>query len=138
MSPGKLSPGKVYIYATTMPTPTDLLRDIHNMWSPDGRGGDQRGWLLGALDFDDGICFEINESPLSYYRRARFEDTPGIIDENNLWCRNMISIPSDIRATILSLYWVWDWPTNKGRLDEKEEIYTTCMDIDLIMDNVCF
>jgi hypothetical protein len=50
----------------------------------------------------------------------------------------MISIPSDIRATILSLYWVWDWPTNKGRVDEKEEIYTTCMDIDLIMDNVCF
>jgi hypothetical protein len=31
---------------------------------------------------------------------------------------------------------VWDWPTNPGKADEKQEIYTTCIDIQIDTSSV--
>jgi hypothetical protein len=38
-------------------------------------------------------------------------------------------------SKVYTLYWVWDWPTASGTSHvptEKPEIYTTCMDIDIV------
>ncbi|KAL2802960.1 hypothetical protein BJX63DRAFT_425663 [Aspergillus granulosus] len=129
--------GKIYIYGTTAPTATDLLSSIHKKWNEDGSGGNQQGRLLGTFDFDDGRCFQVNDSPISRYRRARFGHAPQPPEGNDLWCVNTISIPLDIESNMLSLYWVWDWPTNLGGIDEKQEIYTTCMDIELSSHQTC-
>lgn len=55
----------------------------------------------------------------------------------NLWCQNDIALPTDIpTGKPYTLYWVWDWPTEPGvdpNLPKgKAELYTTCIEIDVI------
>ncbi|KMU90439.1 hypothetical protein CIHG_08249 [Coccidioides immitis H538.4] len=46
-------------------------------------------------------------------------------------------VPTDKPYT---LYWVWDWPTapnvDSGLPKGKAEIYTTCMDVDIVKDRI--
>lgn len=131
-SPGKPSPGKVFIYGTTSPSPTDLISSIHRIWNPCGAEGDQRGCLLGAFNFDDGQCFQVNGGQISRDRQSKFGHAPDPLQGSDLWCHNQISLPDDLHAgERLTLYWVWDWPTNPGTVDELQELYTTCIDIDM-------
>lgn len=60
--PGKLIPGVVSIYVTTQPSADDKLQAIHNVWTVDGKGGDGRGRLLARSDFDNGACYQINNT----------------------------------------------------------------------------
>ncbi|KAL4755881.1 uncharacterized protein BDW70DRAFT_167337 [Aspergillus foveolatus] len=131
VTPGKPSPGTVYIYSTTSPSEKDTLLDVHRVWNEDGTGGDGRGRLLGIFGFDDGRCFQVNEGPISRYRQGRFGHAPDALEGSDLWCGNVVLLPDNINSDVLSLYWVWDWPTNPGKADEKQEIYTTCMDIQI-------
>ena len=130
---GKLTPGSVFIYGTSHSHSNDTLLGIHRVWSTDGSGGDRRGRLLLNTTFDDGSCYQVNDSEESRLRQS-LPQAPHDREEGvNLWCGNIFTLPSDLRSgTVFTIYWVWDWPAEANRsLHEvgKEEIYTTCIDI---------
>jgi hypothetical protein len=136
-TPGKPpGSGTVSVYGTVSSDPEDSLLEIHNVWTTDGRGGDGRGRLLSRQSFDDGECYQINSGPISLDRQRRFPHIPDAIQGADLWCRNLLELPSDIEAgSFYTLYWDWDWPTafgTPGAENGKLEIYTTCMDIQIV------
>lgn len=139
--PGKApNRGTVYVYGTTQPKPDDTLLSIHKVWNSDGSGGDKRGVLLASQPYDDGQCYQVNGGKISTTRQAEFKHTANQLMGGDLWCQNDIKIPSDAPAgKPYTLYWVWDWPTapgaDPGLPKGKEEIYTTCMDIDVTAAN---
>ncbi|KAL9066780.1 MAG: hypothetical protein Q9157_007028 [Trypethelium eluteriae] len=115
----------------TLPnTPPDTLKAIHNIWTQDGKGGDQKGSLLAKLPFDDGTCYQVNDSPESYRRQRLPQPQHDAYEGTNLWCGNTVEIPKGVRPGIHSLYWVWDWPSYEHGV-QKPEIYTTCIDIEV-------
>lgn len=137
--PGKQpNRGLVYVYGTTKPKFPELFLDVFGQWTSDGTGGDRRGRLLATQPFDDGYCYQANGGNISTHRQAQFPHTPNQLMGANLWCQNNIALPADITAigSPYTLYWVWDWPTEpnvdpnlpKG----KAELYTTCMDVDIV------
>lgn len=125
--------GSVYVYGTTEPKDDEKLLDIHKVWNKDGTGGDKRGVLLSKQSFDDGRCYQINGGEISKNRQEKF---PHEADQNmgqDLWCQQDVALPSNAPSgKPYTLYWVWDWPTLAGKdSEEKQEIYTTCMDVDI-------
>ena len=132
--PGKpANRGTVYVYGTTQPSPTDSLLGIHRVWTPDGTGGDGRGVLLSTQNFDDGQCYQVNGGPISAQRQGQFSHVATSLMGADIWCQQDIALPADASGTY-TLYWVWDWPTlpgTPGFPDGKQEIYTTCMDVDV-------
>lgn len=128
--------GTVYIYGTNQPAETDTFLGIFKQWNKDGTGGDKRGKLLVAQDFDDGQCYQINGGSISVARQAQFPHLAAQPMGADLWCQNNIKLPSDAPTDKpYTLYWVWSWPTkagvDPGLPNGKEEIYTSCMDIDM-------
>ena len=136
--PGKpKNRGTVYIYGTTQPKFPELFLDVFGKWTADGTGGDRRGRLLATQPFDDGYCFQVNGGDISTARQAAHPHEPDQLMGANLWCQNNIAIPTDAATgKPFTLYWVWDWPTEPGvdpNLPKgKAEIYTTCMDVDIV------
>ncbi|KAJ5430160.1 hypothetical protein N7491_007176 [Penicillium cf. griseofulvum] len=129
--------GTVYVYGTTEPKTGEKILDIHGAWTHDGTGGDGRGVLLSVQDFDDGRCYEANDSPISQNRQAKYPHTATLPMGSNLWCQQDIQLPSDApNGKPYTLYWVWDWPTAAGvdpvKDPAKAQIYTTCMDVDVV------
>lgn len=125
--------GTVYVYGTTKPSPTDSLLGIHRVWTPDGSGGDGRGVLLSTQNFDDGQCYQVNNGAISVQRQGEFSHVATSLMGGDLWCQQDIALPTSASGTY-TLYWVWDWPTLPGTAgfpNGKQEIYTTCMDIDV-------
>ena len=52
----------------------------------------------------------------------------------HLWCQVTVDLPDDLPLdSLYTLYWVWDWPTTAipGVVEAKEEIYTSCIDIQI-------
>jgi hypothetical protein len=138
--PGKPSNrGTVYVYGTTQPSPDDSFLAIHRVWTPDGTGGDGRGQLLSTRNFDDGQCYQTNGGQLSQQRQQQFGHPFDMLMGNDLWCQQDIQLPSDLQSgKPYTLYWVWDWPTMPGTPgfpQGKQEIYTTCMDVDIVADS---
>ena len=128
--------GNVYIYGTLDPQPTDTLLKIHKVWNEDGSGGDKRGKLLATQNFDDGQCYQINGGSISKQRQAQFPHATSQLMGADLWCQNDIKLPAEATAgKSYTLYWVWDWPTapnvDPGLPKGKQEIYTTCMDVEV-------
>lgn len=138
--PGKpANRGTMYVYGTTDPQPTDSLLAIHKVWNADGSGGDKRGVLLSTANFDDGRCYQVNGDTISKQRQAEFPHTPNQLMGADLWCQQDVALPADAPSgKPYTLYWVWDWPTLPGGdpslPNGKQEIYTTCMDIDVTND----
>lgn len=131
--------GHIYVYGTTDPKPDDTLLSIHKKWNADGTGGDGRGVLLSTQNFDDGRCYQINGGEISTQRQAKFPHEADELMGGDMWCQQDIALPKDAPSgKPYTLYWVWDWPTkagvDPGLPDGKEEIYTTCMDIDIVAD----
>lgn len=128
--------GTVYIYGTTQPSPTDTFVGIFQKWNTEGTGGDKRGKLLATQDFDDGQCYQINGGTISVTRQAQFPHQAAQPMGADIWCQNNIKIPSDApTGKPYTIYWVWSWPTEAGAdpglPNGKQEIYTSCMDIDM-------
>ncbi|RMZ76109.1 hypothetical protein DV737_g4970, partial [Chaetothyriales sp. CBS 132003] len=121
--------GTNYVYGTSQSSSDDALLAIHRQWTADGTGGDGRGVLLSTLNFDDGQCFQGNNGPIGAERTAEFQVA-------YLWCQQDIALPSDLEVgSLYTLYWVWDWPTMPGTTgfpDGKQELYTTCIDIEIV------
>lgn len=132
-TPGKLTAGMVSIYGTNQSLPDDTLQAIHNVWNAMGTGGDQQGRLLAQQNFDDGACYQPNGGRISRERRVKYPPDP--LQGQNRWCRNHVQLPQDTTEGLYTLYWVWDWPTSSGTpgaLKGKREIYTTCIDVDIV------
>ena len=136
--PGKpANRGTVFVYGTTQPSSSDTLLGIHKVWNADQTGGDKRGVLLSSQNFDDGQCYQVNSSPISAQRQAEFPHTADALMGINMWCQQDIALPANAPSgQPYTLYWVWDWPTapgiDPGVPNGKQEIYTTCMDVDII------
>ena len=125
--------GTVYIYGTTQPQQQESFLAIHKVWNTDGTGGDKRGKLLAKQDFDDDQCYQQNGSPISAARQKQFPVAPEQFEGTDLLCQNDISLPQDApTGKPYTLYWVWDWPTFENDPNQVEEIYTTCMDVDIV------
>lgn len=132
-TPQKKDSGMVYIYGTADPSTDDTLRSIHRVWDNQGRGGDRRGRLLAVRPFDDGQCYQINDGPVSVARQTQFPKQPMDPQGADLWCQNDFQLPMDV-VEQYTLYWVWDWPTepNPAAPFGKDEIYTSCIDVEII------
>ncbi|KIV97307.1 hypothetical protein PV10_01069 [Exophiala mesophila] len=131
--------GTVFVYGTSQPSRDDSFLAIHRQWTADGSGGDGRGVLLSTRNFDDGQCYQVNGGPLSHQRQTAFPHQFNQYMGNDLWCQQDILLPADIPVgQPYTLYWVWDWPTlpgTPGYPEGKQEIYTTCLDIDIVADS---
>lgn len=134
------SGGLVYVYATTNPNPNMKMPDIFK-WT--ATGDLATGKLLAVNAFDDGRCYQVNAaSPISLLRQKEFPNRPaGQPNANNVesWCETDFQIPNEAQAGQLAVYWVWQWPTlpsidPNGSLG-KDEMYTTCSDIQIVTDS---
>ncbi|PBP20483.1 hypothetical protein BUE80_DR008787 [Diplocarpon rosae] len=131
--------GTVFIYGTKDGQDTDTYNGIHRVWNADGTGGDKRGKLIATRPFDDGQCFQINDSPISVARQAKAsgfksEDT----GTSDLLCQNDFQLPTDAPTSgSYTIYWVWEWPTidQDGNI-KLNESYTSCLDITMTSDAV--
>lgn len=119
--------GVIWVYGTAASAPEDTLMVIYGRWTRDGTGGDQRGLLLAQSKFDDGACYQINDSKESKRRRSLPQRLHTEGEGNNLWCGIEIILPADLdTGTTYTIYWVWSWPTLlSDSLRWKQEIYTT-------------
>ncbi|KPI38720.1 uncharacterized protein AB675_5939 [Cyphellophora attinorum] len=136
-NPGKPdNRGTVFVYGTSNPQPSDTLMGVHRQWTADGKGGDGRGRLIATANYDDGQCYQVNGQQISQQRQQQFKHSIAAPQGADLWCQNDIMLPADLPAgKPFTLYWVWDWPTmpgTPGLPQGKQEIYSTCMDIDIV------
>ncbi|OJJ46981.1 hypothetical protein ASPZODRAFT_65802 [Penicilliopsis zonata CBS 506.65] len=132
--------GTGYVYGTQEPRVNETFLSIHKVWNQNGTGGDGRGVLLSVQNFDDGRCYQINTGNISEHRQVEYPHVANTLMGADLWCQQDLKLPSDAETDKpYTLYWVWDWPTAPGvdpdLPDGKIEIYTTCMDIDLVDSN---
>lgn len=135
--------GTVFVFGTSRPSAEEALTDVLQ-WNRDGTGGDRRGRLLTAQNFDDGRCYQLRkESPLANARKAQVPNPvagqPG--SDNELLCETDVRLPIDAElGKPYTLYWVWQWPTaphiDLAYPDKedagKDEYYTSCMDVDIV------
>lgn len=132
------SGGPIFVYGTTKPSDTEKIADVL-AWNKAGSGGDKRGTLLAANNFDDGRCHQINPGTISTTRQRTFADhiegQPTSSVEQ--WCETDMQIPSSQKpGDILTVYWVWDWPTAANQdpvyPQGKDEFYTSCAEIEIV------
>ncbi|KAH4105674.1 hypothetical protein HBI82_151820 [Parastagonospora nodorum] len=137
--------GTVFVYGTTQPKEDEKLVDVL-YWTEDGKGGDGRGTLIATNNYDDGRCYETNETP-EYKQRAKEvpnyamgqgDDGPGTMP---LFCETNVQLPktADVGKPY-TLYWVWQWNTapgiDPGLPKGKDEYYSTCIDVDVASADV--
>ncbi|RMZ68499.1 hypothetical protein GMOD_00008206 [Pyrenophora seminiperda CCB06] len=134
--------GTVFVYGTTEPKSDETLATVIN-WTKDGKGGNGGGKLLTMNNFDDGRCYEINNTPNSKQRQKKFpsyafgQAVEGAPSSFPQFCETNVQIPETAETgKPYTLYWVWQWNTKPG-VDPglpvgKDEWYTTCMDVDVI------
>lgn len=134
LTPEKRNSGYVYIYGTSNPLDNDTLSSIHGVWNEQGTGGDGRGILLAVREFDDGRCYQINNGPISIERQMLYRKVAMDPQGADLWCQNDVQLPYHISSPWFSIYWVWDWPSSPSAVlpEGKQEIYTSCLDIQVI------
>ncbi|KAL9049323.1 MAG: hypothetical protein Q9162_007273 [Coniocarpon cinnabarinum] len=144
------SGGSVFVFGTTQPDPNAKLMDILK-WTADGKGGDGKGVLLAAQNYDDGRCHQLSGSQLSTQRQQQFPDhvKGQPTSQVELWCNTYVTIPKSapLGQGKYTTYWVWDWRTlptqqaategagqvpDPGLPNGKDEFYTTCTDFDVV------
>ncbi|KAK5130263.1 hypothetical protein LTR08_002264 [Meristemomyces frigidus] len=129
--------GTVFVYGTTQPSDDEKMADVL-AWTTDGSGGNGKGFLLTAQNFDDGRCHQINCGNISTDRQLLFpahvEGQPSSSVEQ--WCETDLKIPASQPVGSLTTYWVWQWPTAPNHdctyPDGKDEYYTTCADFEIV------
>jgi hypothetical protein len=138
--------GTVFVYGTTKPKEDEKIAGVLR-WTQDGKGGDGRGVLLATNDFDDGRCYENNQSPIHQervkvtpnYAMGQADSGPGNFP---LFCDTNVQLPKTAATgKPYTLYWVWQWNTAAGGVDPnypqgKDEYYSTCIDVDVASASV--
>lgn len=125
--------GTVFVFGTQQPYTDEKLLDVLR-WTRDGQGGDGRGALLTAQNFDDDRCYELgNSSPLAESRKKLFSHT-GV--ERPVLCETDVQLPETLPpGEPYTLYWVWQWPTMlKGTA--QDEYYVSCIDVNVALDGL--
>jgi hypothetical protein len=129
--------GTVFVFGTQDPRQGETLLDVL-AWTRDGLGGDRRGRLLTAQDFDDGRCYQNRpDRPLAAARLDQFPNpVPGQLGAHHeLSCETDVQMPSDVDVgKPYTLYWIWQWPTMRSSDLAKDEYYTSCVDIDVVVE----
>ncbi|KAK5154557.1 hypothetical protein LTS14_006695 [Recurvomyces mirabilis] len=129
--------GTVFVYGTAQPSNNEQIADVLN-WSTDGTGGNGKGFLMAAQNFDDGRCHQINCGNISIARQTLFPAHVAGQPSSSVeqWCETDLKIPTTVKPGSLSVYWIWQWPTEPGHdctlAEGKDEYYTTCSDFDVI------
>lgn len=130
--------GTVFVFGTKQPNKEQTLEAVLE-WTRDGSGGDRRGRLLTSQNFDDGRCYEDNNSPLADMRRLQTSASLSKPEESvkELLCETDVQLPPDLEVgKPYTLYWVWQWPTAPHKDPKipggKDEYYTSCMDVDIV------
>jgi hypothetical protein len=129
--------GTVWIYGTYSPSDAETLVDVLS-WTADGKGGNGKGFLMTAQNYDDGRCYQINQSPTSVNRQMTDGNhAPGQpTSQLEQWCESDLLVPSNSQVgKTLTVYWVWGWATamqTEGAMCGKDEYYTTCSDFDIV------
>jgi hypothetical protein len=134
--------GTVFVFGTQRPAPEERLLHVLS-WTRDGSGGNKRGVLLTAQNFDDGRCYQLgNNAALATVRQEQNPNPvtgqPGSAHE--LPCESDVLLPNDLGVnTPNTLYWVWQWPTAPSNVDcqpfhGKDEYYTSCVDIEIVSE----
>jgi hypothetical protein len=128
--------GTVFVFGTNNPAPEEKLLNVLK-WTRDGSGGDKRGMLLTAQNFDDGRCYQLgNNAPLAASRQEQNPNPStgqaGVTYE--LPCETDVLLPDNLDVnTPYTLYWVWQWPTAPSNPSHgKDEYYTSCIDVDIV------
>ncbi|PSN65204.1 hypothetical protein BS50DRAFT_601668 [Corynespora cassiicola Philippines] len=135
--------GTVFVYGTTEPKEDEKLTTVLQ-WTQDGQGGDKRGKLIATNDYDDGRCYEVNNSERSLQRQQanpnaiKGQPFPEVGQNSTvpLACETNAILPEDAQTgKLYTIYWVWQWNTKPG-VDPglpkgKDEYYSTCIDIDV-------
>ncbi|KAF2168473.1 hypothetical protein M409DRAFT_21222 [Zasmidium cellare ATCC 36951] len=129
--------GTVFVFGTTQASDDEKIVDVMN-WNKDGSGGNKKGFLMTAQNFDDGRCTQINCGNISAQRQMlepnHVAGQPSSTIES--WCETDLKIPENVKAGTLTTYWVWQWPTEPNRDCNtpagKDEYYTTCADFDVV------
>lgn len=129
-----LGRGTVFIYGTTKPSANDSYVNVHRVWNAAGTGGNGNGKLLATRPFDDGRCFQVNANVTSKQRAQAIGYTAG----GDVDCQADFQIPADAPTTgTYTVYWVWEWPSLfSNGVVQKNESYTSCMDITLTSNPV--
>ncbi|KAI5310868.1 hypothetical protein KEM55_005990 [Ascosphaera atra] len=137
--------GHVYIYGKKGGGDVSKLT-FESIWDPekhdfkDPGDNDSSGLkLLATRNFDDGYCHQgggpVKDSNISAYRNQIYkinEQDPlmGV----NLWCQSNVKLPQDA-SDKYTMFWIWNWRTqahiDPALPDGKDEIYTTCLDVDI-------
>jgi hypothetical protein len=129
--------GTVWIYGTYEPNDAETLVNVLS-WTADGKGGNGKGFLMAAQNYDDGRCYQINQSPTSVNRQMTDGNhAPGQpTSQLEQWCESNVLVPSNSQVgKTLTVYWVWGWATGmqtEGAMCGKDEYYTTCSDFDIV------
>ena len=129
--------GTVWIYGTYEPNDAETLVNVLS-WTADGKGGNGKGFLMTAQDYDDGRCYQINQSPTSVNRQMTDGNhAPGQpTSQLEQWCESNVLVPSNSQVgKTLTVYWVWGWATGmqtEGAMCGKDEYYPTCSDFDIV------
>lgn len=129
--------GTVYVYGTHQPAADEKLVDVL-AWTADGSGGNGKGFLMTAQNFDDGRCHQINCGNISTYRQIHFpsHQIGQPMSTMEQWCETDLHLPTNVTAGTLTVYWVWSWPTSANAdctyPDGKDEYYTTCSDMQIV------
>jgi hypothetical protein len=128
--------GTTFVFGTHNPRQEETLMDVL-AWTRDGSGGDQRGRLLAAQNYDDGRCYQLGNGIALANIRAQQNPNPVIGQpgsRHELACETDVRMPSDIDVgKPYTLYWVWQWPTLRPTDPPKDEYYTSCIDIDVVV-----
>jgi hypothetical protein len=137
--------GTVFVFGTQDPRQNETLLNVL-AWTFDGTGGDKRGSLVAAQNFDDGRCYQLgNDAPLSYMREKLTPNPvvgqPG--SQHELLCETDVRLPDDVDVRKpYTLYWIWQWPTARTESPPckedaascpKDEYYTSCVDVDVVL-----
>ncbi|KAF2022444.1 hypothetical protein EK21DRAFT_95705, partial [Setomelanomma holmii] len=112
-------------------------------WTRDGSGGNKRGILLTAQNFDDGRCYQLgNNAAAANTRQEQFPNPiigqPGSAHE--LPCETDVLMPNDLNVNNpYTLYWIWQWASapsesQGGAPHGKDEYYTSCVDVDIVSE----
>ena len=130
--------GTVFVFGTQSPQKEETLHNVL-AWTRDGSGGNKRGVLLTAQDFDDGRCYQVGNGAVE--AASRKVRTPNPIlgqpgKDHELPCETDVLLPTKIdMSKQYTLYWVWQWPTapsNDTAPFGKDQYYTSCVDIDVV------
>jgi hypothetical protein len=138
--------GTVFVYGTTQPKEDEKIVNVLR-WTQNGKGGDGRGVLLTTNNFDDGRCYENNQTPVHQERAKEFPNyAMGQADTKEpgnfpLFCETNVQVPKTAATgKPYTIYWVWQWNTapgiDPGLKNGKDEYYSTCIDVDIASANV--